>query len=214
MINKMFVDSITLSRFLLSIAFAYYIITDNKNILPVTILFILICITDLADGKLARGLDVSSKTGAYLDVLADLFFMLSAGIALSINNHYPLWMLAIIIGKFLEFWYTSSLVRKSGSKENNVFLSDRLGRKVATAFYMLPYIVIVSGCCFAEKISILVINMICITITAGAGMSSMKRIRICMRYRSSDTLHRMNYRIEKNKMIENAGDKAIGILMK
>ncbi|SHI93399.1 CDP-diacylglycerol--glycerol-3-phosphate 3-phosphatidyltransferase [Clostridium cavendishii DSM 21758] len=98
------------------------------------ILFILICLTDFLDGKLARKLLVSSAFGSILDVTADLIFIISTLILLNINNKIPTWFIFVVLFKFIEFIFTSSIIKSS----NNVFVFDCFGRIAAVNFYLVP----------------------------------------------------------------------------
>lgn len=185
MIYKLIVNTITLSRIILSILLVYGIITNRFGFLPCTILFATVCATDLIDGKLARKYSACTSIGAIFDVLADLFFLMTASISLILVNAYPAWMLIVIIGKFLEFWCTSSFIRRNRIYKEHVFMFDSLGRKVVVLFYVLPYIALFSANYLTRDTALIVINLLCAPITVGAVISSMKRIKVCVKFRSS-----------------------------
>ncbi len=185
MVNKVIVNIITGSRMILGTVFSYYIITESGNIALFTILFAMIGLSDLMDGFLARNLSACSTLGAILDVLMDLYFIVAASVSLIIIKEYPAWMLAVIIGKFLEFWLTSSYVRRQEKYGENIFLFDPIGRKVAVLFYVLPYAVILISDLLPKEISTSVLNLFCISILAGAVISSVNRVKSCIEGRST-----------------------------
>ena len=74
-------------------------------------LFLLACATDLLDGYLARRLGASSNLGAYFDVTADFFVIMTAFVAFVVISIYPFWLLGIIAFMFAQFMATSKLGR-------------------------------------------------------------------------------------------------------
>jgi len=67
-----------------------------------------ICVTDVADGVLARRLDARTDVGAYLDVGAD-FVVVTAGFAgLARAGALPWWILALVGAMFAQFVLSST----------------------------------------------------------------------------------------------------------
>ncbi|NLY91374.1 MAG: CDP-alcohol phosphatidyltransferase family protein [Firmicutes bacterium] len=97
----------------------------------------LIFFTDYLDGKIARSSGTASPGGAVLDLLADFFFMSLSYLVLHSFSIVPLWFICLVVGKFLEFVFTSIYLKRL-RKENKVFIFDGPGRLVAAAFYFLP----------------------------------------------------------------------------
>jgi CDP-diacylglycerol--glycerol-3-phosphate 3-phosphatidyltransferase len=143
--------------------------------------------TDFIDGKIARKFSACSNIGAVFDVLADLLFLLASGIAFITIGTYPAWMLTVLIGKFLEFCCTSVYVKKSNSDQQNVFTFDKLGRKVVILIYALPCISIILQSLIPYVWILPVMNLLCIPITIGAMVSSIQRIKVCIRVK--DTIY-------------------------
>lgn len=56
-------------------------------------------ISDAADGFLARRLKATSKTGAYLDPLADKLLLSGAYLVLGLNGTIPWWLTAVVFGR-------------------------------------------------------------------------------------------------------------------
>src|SRR5437868_12755458 len=57
--------------------------------------------TDLIDGLLARHLRLSTKTGAFLDPIADKVLLSSVYVSLAVIGSVPWWLVAIIFGRDL-----------------------------------------------------------------------------------------------------------------
>jgi len=79
----------------------------NNQIVLSIIIYILAVVTDAIDGYIARAMDYSTSTGAYLDIIADLILVLTGFIAFIIKGIYPIWILIVIGAMFLQFVITS-----------------------------------------------------------------------------------------------------------
>jgi CDP-diacylglycerol--glycerol-3-phosphate 3-phosphatidyltransferase len=181
---KLIVNAITISRIILTIILTVYILTHSAGILPYTILFLLICLTDLVDGRLARKFSVCTSFGAVLDAMADLFFIMAVSSSLVIAEVFPAWMLLVYTVKFLEFWATSSFLRRI-HRQKHVFMFDSLGRKIAVLFYVMPYIAILLSAFLPDETVLLTMHLLCVPITVGAFISSLSRIRSCISMRKA-----------------------------
>lgn len=168
---------------LLSGVFTYCILSENRQMLTFTTLFVAICATDLLDGFLARKLSACSRAGAVLDVAADLVFILTAVIALTAACMFPIWMIAVIILKFGEFCCTSIQFGKTISKNQRVFLFDPLGKASAISFFLLPYLFILLQYFLPFAFSMRVFTMVCVAAALAALISSVKRIRFLYQMR-------------------------------
>jgi cardiolipin synthase len=62
-------------------------------------LFFFAGLTDLIDGLLARRMDESSRTGAYLDPIADKILLSVIYVALGLAQAIPWWMVAVVFGR-------------------------------------------------------------------------------------------------------------------
>ena len=69
------------------------------------------CVTDLADGYLARRLGVVSSLGAYCDVTADFAVVLAGFTAFAWRGVYPWWTVLMIGLMFAQFVVTSRVGR-------------------------------------------------------------------------------------------------------
>ena len=63
------------------------------------VLFILTALTDMLDGKIARGRNLITDFGKFMDPLADKLLVCSAMIALIEMNRIPSWVVIIIIAR-------------------------------------------------------------------------------------------------------------------
>lgn len=179
MIYKFLVNAISALRIILSIFMVVSILSFGLNIGILTILFVMICISDFMDGRLARKFKVESKLGAILDVVADLFFIMIVSEALVSIEILPVFVPILMGVKFIEFLSTSLYVKKRYETEN-VFVSDKIGRIVAVMFYIIPYIAIV--CAHFEGVYYvnICLNLFFLLVFSGALLSSMLRIKDCI----------------------------------
>jgi len=64
-------------------------------------LFAAAAVTDILDGAAARRLGLATKTGAYLDPIADKCLLSGVFLAFAIAGTVPLWFVAIVFGRDL-----------------------------------------------------------------------------------------------------------------
>ena len=158
--KKLAINALTSSRILWGLMFLYVVLTDC-NIPYLLIIFTLMAISDILDGKLARKHNLQSNNGAKFDVICDFLFIILATSSLVLTGLIPFWFLFVIILKLIEFFVTS------GIKELKF---DRFGRDVALMFYAFP----IAAVLINSKDIILVLS---IFITVCAAMSSIIRIK-------------------------------------
>ena len=96
-------------------------------------LYLVACVTDFLDGKLARFLESTSKKGEVLDASAD-FFLISVGFYyyISLGLVSPL-LLVVMTLSFLQYILTSRIP-----------IDDHLGKHVGTILYILLAVMILS----------------------------------------------------------------------
>lgn len=169
--KSVLVNGLTLLRIPLSLFFCIGVLHNPKPYFVCVILFLLIGASDHLDGKLARKYKVQTYIGAKLDVIADFFFILLSCLSLIYGGLFPKWMGLVIILKFLEFLVTSFLYKK-GFKSTTVFLFDPIGRIVAVLFYLLPILTLLLLRYSPETLYEPILNLICISITITAVVSS------------------------------------------
>ena len=85
---------------LVLVPFVVQAILHSRHTLAIW-LFGVAALTDLLDGATARRLAVTSRTGAYLDPIADKCLMSAVFIALVAAGLVPVWFVAIVFGRDL-----------------------------------------------------------------------------------------------------------------
>lgn len=137
-------DIITLSRIFLTYVFVslqnklYCNIADKGIYLWLITIFLIICVTDLIDGKIARSLKENFIMGSILDVTADAIFIFSSVITLNVHKVLPVWFTVIILMNFVVFIVTSLILKKIGQQTKQLFIFDFIGRLAAALFYIIP----------------------------------------------------------------------------
>lgn len=91
-------------------------------------IFTLACITDLADGYLARKWDAISDFGKLADPFADKVMQLSAIVCLTIVGYLPLWCVIVLAAKELFLIIGGALIYK---RFRHAVFSDKLGKIAA-----------------------------------------------------------------------------------
>ncbi len=125
------------------LTFIYLLLLDNLNLYSNNelyftcgiIVFLLICVTDFIDGKIARKIKAESLLGSFLDVTADFIFIISSLALLNLNNRIPIWFTVLTLIKFIEFFVTSYIIKKYHNISNNFFSFDYFGRVAAISFF-------------------------------------------------------------------------------
>ncbi len=79
--------------------FSLEVISDPHKNLVATVLFIVVALTDWADGYLARKLNQTSSFGAFLDPVADKFLVCAALLVLVHLNRVDALVALVIIGR-------------------------------------------------------------------------------------------------------------------
>lgn len=172
-------NSLTISRIIMSILFAVNI---SKKLSIVV--FFLICISDFLDGKIARMTGTTSILGAKLDIIADLFFIITSYVTLVRLKFLPLWFLVFICAKFMEFLLTSNFVRKYCSQSKHPFVFDKIGRIVSVMFFVVPGIACIFNIMMFDG-KLYIIRLLLYTILAAGTYSSYLRIKNCFTLRRS-----------------------------
>ncbi len=106
-------NAVTIGRLLLS-PFLLFFIVDDVGSWPAVILWVLLAATDGVDGWLARR-HGTTRSGAFLDPLADKVLVLGAMFALVTADRWPLWPVAIVAARelgiqaFRSYWVRRGL---------------------------------------------------------------------------------------------------------
>jgi len=95
-------DLLAWFRLLSSPVILFLIIADGSDeglmLVPAVIAFIAAW-TDYFDGKLARKWNVSSKTGAFLDTIADKIFVSTIFIGFTVIGRVSVWITVLLISR-------------------------------------------------------------------------------------------------------------------
>lgn len=166
---KFIPNILTLLRIPLTVIYigAFISFQDSKssNYLCISIL-VLILLTDIMDGKVARRFNAQSKLGSILDSYCDLVFILCTSILFNYYNLLSIGYTLLIILKFAEFNITSHYMEGENKKP---LVFDKIGRIVAAGYFLVPIFINIS---FLNEFIIIYI----ILISAGTVASSFFRI--------------------------------------
>jgi cardiolipin synthase (CMP-forming) len=86
-----------------------------RTIIP---LFIVISITDVADGFLARRYGASSRLGAYLDPIADKILLSGTFLVLALTGAIESWLAAIVLGRDVLILATAAVLYLTTTRRN------------------------------------------------------------------------------------------------
>lgn len=119
--------------------------TTNNMFLRVwaILLFGLICGTDVFDGIVARKFNQTSRIGEWLDLTADLIFLLATYSLLFVVGIAPVWMIALILMKFLDYVVTSHFLKSVAPEK--LFVHDLIGRTVIFLYIVTIGAILVNG---------------------------------------------------------------------
>lgn len=116
-------------------------IRNDRTGWPTLTLWIVLCMSDLVDGKLARMYGVS-KSGAFLDPLADKFLVLGAMVMLVVAHQF--WWLPVALIAFREV--AMSVYRSAVAKGGTSIPASKpakyktLTQQLAVGFALAPWI--------------------------------------------------------------------------
>ena len=134
-------NKLTLFRVVLIPFFVFFLLAPYfegyGNYIAVAI-FIVACITDFLDGKIARKYNLVTNFGKFMDPLADKLLVCSALICLIQLELIPAWVVIIIIAR--EFIISGFRLVAS---DNGVVIAASYWGKFKTAFQMLTVIVLI-----------------------------------------------------------------------
>lgn len=136
---------ITLIRIILTPLYLYFILVPRYGYKLVSLVIFSIAIfTDLVDGYYARKYKKTSRTGKFLDPLADKILIISAYISFTfINDLIPIWMVLVIFIRDLVVTGLRIIFERRG-----LSMTTRKTAKYKTAiqgfniFFILIYLVI------------------------------------------------------------------------
>ena len=131
---------ITISRIIMTFFSVWLLESDQYNMLMFLSINILIFISDILDGKIARHFNLVSHVGEILDVSADLIYILAMYTVMSLKNIISFYYLFIVIGEFSIFIITSKYI----NEDRKYLVFDTFGRILAVLYYISPLIMFVT----------------------------------------------------------------------
>ncbi|MCX7843041.1 MAG: CDP-alcohol phosphatidyltransferase family protein [Clostridia bacterium] len=170
---------LTMLRVVLTCWVNYHILNYFTDLLLPAVIVPVIILTDYLDGKIARAYGYASVFGEVFDVCADLFYILSFSIVLSVLNVLPFWFVFIILFKFIEFVITSYFLRRNKT-EKRLFVFDFIGKLSVALFYICPLLIYVAYC-LSQPLYNFIADVMLFIITLLAAVSSSHRIFSCIK---------------------------------
>lgn len=135
---KMLPNLLTITRLFLTILFIILCL-NTKMYLAILFNFLLICFSDIIDGKFARYFNATTIFGSILDVLVDSFFIFSSlSILCCKEKIVPVWFILIVFINLFVFIITSFTQKDLSTKSKNFFVFDLIGKVSAALFYAIP----------------------------------------------------------------------------
>ena len=105
-----------------------------------TIIFVIACLTDLLDGKIARKHNLVTNFGKFMDPLADKLLVSAAMICLIELGRIPSWIVVIIISR--EFIISGFRLIAS---DNGIVIAASMWGKYKTVFQMTMVILMLAN---------------------------------------------------------------------
>jgi CDP-diacylglycerol--glycerol-3-phosphate 3-phosphatidyltransferase len=137
-------NSITVSR-ILALPFCVYALFKNGGDdstwrVISFVLFFLVGVTDLLDGKLARARNTVTEFGKLLDPIADKALIGTALISLSILHDLAWWVTIVILAREIAITVFRFIVIKKGViPANRGGKAKTIVQNMAAGFYILPF---------------------------------------------------------------------------
>ena len=104
-----------------------------RTIIP---LFIVIGVTDVVDGYLARRLHAGSRLGAYLDPIADKILLSGTFLVLALTGANESWLAAVVLGRDVMILATAGVLYMTTKRRN--FPPSRWGK--ASTFVQIVFL--------------------------------------------------------------------------
>ncbi len=100
--------------------------------------YVAACLTDAADGYLARRLNQVTAFGKLMDPLADKLMQLSMLFCLAATGHIPWWVLGVLLGKEIVMVAGGTML----FKRHDVVVMSNWSGKVATVLLILAIVAV------------------------------------------------------------------------
>lgn len=152
----------------IQVAFA----TDFAKNMPVILMLIaLIYLSDFLDGHLARKWGCFTQIGATMDIVADLFYIVSQCLLLIMRSLMSPIVLLLILSEFVVFMVTSNMHPQPTAKNKIWF--DKIGKMTAVYYYFMPLLYLLLS--FQGLSGLVVIaNLLCFILTIAATLSRLR----------------------------------------
>jgi len=132
----------------------------------IAMLFALILLTDIVDGRIARHSRTTSQFGSVLDILADVFYVLASTGALVLREILPLIVLLCMVFEFAVFFITARIFHQRSETDHDYPLSiERFGKAVALFYFALPPLALFGAWGIFADWPISVLTVLCIVLT-------------------------------------------------
>lgn len=158
-------NALTLARLLVVPVFAVALLTGGGSAavrLLVTGLFVLACVTDVVDGRLARRWGQVTAFGVMADPIADKALVGTALIGLSLLGQLPWWATAVVLGRELAVTLLRVAVRRHGlMPATRGGKLKALSQNAAVTLYLLP----LAGVAAAARLPMLLLAVACTVVT-------------------------------------------------
>lgn len=133
-----YANCLTLMRILLLPVYLLFLLSgllgqDTKHLFISFFLYLILGLTDCFDGILARKLKQTTDRGEIMDVLSDYFLLSVSYTLFVVTDIAPLWMLLIIIWKFLLFLFPSMVIK---SQKSFILVHDWPGETGAVLYFL------------------------------------------------------------------------------
>lgn len=133
-----YANCLTLIRILLLPVYLLFLLSgllgqDTKHLFISFFLYLILGLTDFLDGILARKLKHTTDRGEIMDVLSDYFLLSVSYTLFVVTDIAPLWMLLIIIWKFLLFLFPSMVIK---SQKSFILVHDWPGETGAVLYFL------------------------------------------------------------------------------
>ena len=156
---------LTLGRLLVVPFFAAVLLLDTDSDgarLLAAGLFVLACVTDVVDGRLARSRGQITDFGIMADPIADKALVGTALVGLSLVGALPWWATAVVLGREVAVTVMRSLLARHGmipaSRGGKL---KCLSQNVAVTLYLLP----LSGIAAATRLPALLVAVVATVVT-------------------------------------------------
>tara|TARA_B100001123_G_C15214117_1_gene988486 strand:- start:63 stop:659 length:597 start_codon:yes stop_codon:yes gene_type:complete len=104
-------------------------------------IFIIASITDAFDGHIARKRNLVTRTGEFLDPLADKILVVSAFLSFALLDKIPFWMVALIVFRDLFVTGLRMLFLNNGiSFATSKVAKTKTGAQISAIFFVLAYL--------------------------------------------------------------------------